>query len=362
MKRLSVVLLGFVAAVGASSCGPVTGPGATGSPQAPGSSTSVPAGASATPGSATTAPSGAFIAYVKDDDVWLVTVDGSQSTQLTSDGASGAYTDPSVAPDGTIYALRNAGQLYHLDAAGHVIDSPVSLAVLENGAEGLSVAPDGAHLAYVTTGFGTEVDPRFGTPTGTFIYGGTDVVGPNGTSLPGAAMGNLIYPSWAGPSSLVLSDGVAIYFDTVASEPSEWLAVDDGCLIPSDCPSGQEPQANFTRPSVNRSGTVLAYAYQPYFGTAGRRLATIDGAPPTVPTTRCVIEGQEDFSDPGSFSADGSMFAFDDSAFDPDTFETTAGQGIFVMTVNLDAPDCGMSTARLIGPGGAQPDWGPAGP
>jgi hypothetical protein len=267
-----------------------------------------------------------------------------------------------VGPDGTIYVVRGSSMLYHLDTSGRVIDAPVSLAVLENGAEGLTVAPDGAHFAYVTTGFGTEVDPRFGTPTSSFIYGGTDVAGPNGISMPGAAMANLLYPSWAGPSSLVLSDGVGVYFDTVGSEPSEWIAVDDGCLIPSDCASGQEPQANFTVPVVNRAGTVLAYGYRPYFGAAGRRMATIDGAPPTAPTTRCIIEGQETFSDAGSFSADGSMFAFDDSAFDPDTFETTAGQGVFVMTVNLDAADCGASSATLVAPGGLQPDFSPARP
>jgi hypothetical protein len=75
-----------------------------------------------------------------------------------------------------------------------------------------------------------------------------------------------------------------------------------------------------------------------------------------------MIEGQEDYSDPGSFSADGRAFAFDDTEFDPDTFETRFGQGIWVMTVDLDAADCGLSTARLVAPGGVQPDWGPAGP
>lgn len=378
MNRRSSAVLAITAAIGLTGCVQVVGPGSSSSPPGPASSTAAPGGPTAapggptaasggatpSPGGATQAPGGAFIAFVKADDVWLVTPDGSQSIQLTSDGAAAAYSDPTVAPDGTIYVLRGEDKLYHLDAAGRVIGSPVPLGVLENGAVGLSVAPDGAHLAFVTTGWGTYVDPRFGNPTGSYIYGGTDVVTPDGTSVPGSAMGSMLYPSWSSASTLIMADGVAIYFDTLTSEPATWLAVPvtEGCVIPSDCPSGQEVMANFTRPVVDRSGTVLAYEYQPYFGTAGRRMATVDLEPPAPPTTRCLIEGQEDFSDPGSFSADGRQFAFDDTVFDPESLETKIGQGIWVMTVDLAATDCGLSTARLIGPGGAQPDWGPAGP
>jgi hypothetical protein len=297
-----------------------------------------------------------LVAYVKSNDVWVTNVDGSASLQLTSDGAAGAYTHPTIAPDGTIFVLRGEEDLYHIDLTGRQISPPVSLAVLENGAEGLVVAPDGAHLAFVTTGWGTYVDPRFGNPTGAYIYGGTDVIGPNGTSVPGAALGMLIYPTWLSSSTLVLSDGVSVNVDTLTSSPTPWLAVSDGCLIPSDCPSGQEPMANFTRPVINRMGTVVAYEYQPYFGTAGRRMATIDAPPPAAPTLRCLIEGQENYSDPGSFSNGASLFAFDDTRFDPDTLETTTGEGVYVMSVDLNAPDCGASSARLVAPGGSQPD------
>jgi len=323
-----------------------------------------PGGATAGPSGNPTGLAGAFVAFVKDNDLWVVTADGARPIQLTNDGSAGPYTNPTVAPDGTIYVLRNEEELHHIDLAGRVIGAPVALGVLENGAEGLTVATDGAHLAFVTTGWGTIIDPRFGTPTGSYIYGGTDLIGPDGTSLPGAALGSLIYPSWLDPSTLVLTDGVSVHVDTLTSDPSVWLTVSltEGCVIPSDCPAGHEPLANFTRPVVSRTGTLIAYEYQPYFGTAGRRMATIDAAPPATPTLRCVIEGQEDYSDPGSFSSDGSLFAFDDTRFDGDTLETIVGQGVYVMTVDLDAPDCGLSSARLIAPGGQQPEWGPAGP
>lgn len=303
-----------------------------------------------------------FIAYTDGIDLWVVDVDGSNRLRLTSDGASEPYRDPTVAPDGTVYALRGEDTLYRLDLAGRVVGTPVPLGVLENGGEGLAVAPDGQHLAFTTTGWGITVDPRFGWRTGSYIYGGTDVITTDGASVPGAALGSLLYPSWAGNSTVVLSDGVVVYLDTLDAEPVAWLAVVDGCLIPEDCPPGNEPQANLARPVVNRTGTLLAYQYEPYFGTGGRRMASIDEAPPASPTERCLIEGQENHEDPGSLSRDGLLFAFDDTIFDPETFETIGGEGVYVMTVDLDAPDCGASTARLVAPGGYHPDFSPAVP
>ena len=141
------------------------------------------------PGAPTGTPpaaDGGFIAYVKGTDIWVVQADGWNPQQVTRDGAAGAYRHPAVGPDGTIYALRDEAELYHFDLTGRLVGSPAPLAILENGAEGLAIAPDGAHLAYVTTGWGTYIDSRFGTPAGTYIYGGTDVITPDGTSVPGS--------------------------------------------------------------------------------------------------------------------------------------------------------------------------------
>jgi hypothetical protein len=325
-----------------------------------GSSSAAPTGAktSASPAASTAvAPQGQLVAYIKDGDIWVVGVDGGSGAQLTTNGANGAYTDPSFAPDGSIYAIRNKNQLVHIDLTGHPVGEPVTLAVLENGAEGLSVSPDGAHMAYVTTGFGTYVDPRFGTPNGAFIYGGADVIVPDGTSVSGAAMPGMLYPTWSGSTQLVATDGIAIFAAALGSEPVSWIDASDGCLIEFDCPPGQEAAANVTRPVISQDGSVLAYEYQPYYGSAGRRLASLDGATPgAAPQVRCEIAGQENFSDAGALSGDGSVFAFDDSAFDPTTLDTTAGKGVWVMTVDLSAADCGASSARLVGPGGQEPD------
>jgi hypothetical protein len=263
-----------------------------------------------------------------------------------------------VGPDGTVYALRGEDTLYHFDLEGRLIDQPVPLAVLENGGEGLAVAPDGGHLALVTTGWGTLIDERFGTYAGQYIYGGTDVLTTDGRSVAGAALGQMLYPAWAGPATLIVSDGSSVYVSTLSSaQPTVWITAEGGCVIPDGCPADQGPAASLSEATVNRALTVLAHSYKPFFGTAGRRMLSLNGPPPAEPTLRCLVPGQEDFSDPGSLSPDGTLFAFDDTVFDPDSLETIIGDGVFVMSVDLDAPDCGASSARLILPGGSQPDF-----
>jgi hypothetical protein len=308
------------------------------------------------------ASSSGSIVYVLDGDIWIAAPDGSAARQLTRDGTTEAYHDPSQADDGSIFALRGNSTLVHLDRAGQPIGSPVSLITLENGAGGLAGSPDGQHIAYVTTGFGTEIDPRFGTPVGTFIYGGTDVATPDGMSVPGAALASMLYPGWLGNDRLVLADGVNVYTASVGAEAETWITRDEGCLIEFDCPSGDPAQASLSIPAVNRNGTVLAYNTNPFFGPGGRVMAELEAAPPAAPVDRCLVEAHVSFNDTGSFRPDGGAYAFDDAQFDRDTFEETEATGVYVMDVDLGAPDCGASAARLIAAGGSQPDWGPAAP
>jgi hypothetical protein len=304
------------------------------------------------------------IVYIAQSNVWLATPLGTAARQLTTDGTEAdSYHDPSQADDGTIFVLKGERALYRLDHAGNPLGAPVTLVTLENGAEGLAAARDGTRVAYVTVGSGTYVDPRFGTPSGTFLYGGTDVANLDGTSVPGAVLPSLIFPSWGDDLHLLVSDGVDLYVDEVGQpEPQKWLSLTEGCITDFDCPAGQQAAASISTPMVSHDGRVVAYGYKPYFGPAGRRLATLTAAPPVLPQTRCVIPGQENHSDPGTFSGDSSLFVYDDTRFDPDAFETVVGEGIWVFPIDLDAADCGASSARLIVHGGSQPDWGPAAP
>jgi hypothetical protein len=323
---------------------------------------------SASPGSATPPRDGSdgagSIVYIVDSNLWLAAPDGSSARQLTTDGSDAqAYHDPSKADEGTIYVLKGASALYRLDRSGVALTPPVSLITLENGAEGLAAAPDGTRVAYATVGSGTYVDPRFGTPTGTFLYGGTDVANLDGTSVPGGVLPSLIYPSWVDGNHLVATDGVDLYFDEVGpAQQVTWLSLDDGCVTDFDCPPGDEASATLSTPAVSPDGRALAYTYRPFFGPAGRRMARLGGPPPAVPETQCVMAGQEHHSDTGTFSGDGALFVYDDTRFDPDAFETVIGDGIWTLAVDLAAEDCGASTARLVAHGGSQPDWGPAAP
>jgi hypothetical protein len=303
------------------------------------------------------------LVYIADFNVWLAAPDGTAARQLTTDGThANAYHDPSQSDDGRIFALRGTRTLVQLDRQGQPLAAPVSLNALENGAEGLTVSPDGKRLAYVTTGYGTEIDPRFGTPAGTYLYGGTDVAKPDGVSVPGAAVATLLFPSWRDPDHLIGSDGVDLYQATIGVEMFLWLRLTDGCLAESLCEPGQPAAANVSLPVRSADDRVMAYTYKPYFGTAGRRMASVSSGPSSPPITRCLLPDQENSSDPGTFSPHGDKFVYDDARFNPDTFAIEPSQGIWAMSVDLEADDCGASTAHLVIPGGSQPAWGPAAP
>ena len=375
MKQVGFVLICGIALTSAG-CVQVAGPvGSTAiSPRAPLATSSqvplAPATAASPEPSAQPSVNGSAgpgsVVYILDANVWLAAPDGSSSTPLTTDGTEDDnYHDPSQADDGTIWVVKGASALHHLGRDGHALTAPVTLPTLEHGAEGVAVSPDDRYIAYATIGTGQYVDPRFGTPTGSFLYGGTDVANPDGTSVPGAVMANLLYPSWAGATSLILGDGVDLYFDSVngaPAEPQKWLSEQDGCLTDFDCPTDEEAAASLSSPTVSDDGTVVVYGYKPYFGPAGRRMSSARGGVPGAPETRCMIESATELTDNGSLNTDASLYLYDDTAFDPTTFETTVGQGIWALGVDLGADDCGASNATLIVPRGSQPDWGPMTP
>lgn len=314
-------------------------------------------------GDATMALGGSLV-YVRAHDLWIAAPDGSAERRLTQDGAPGAaYHDPTQVPDGSILAIRGEDLLVHLSRDGIPLSEPVRLAVLENGAEGLVVAPSGDRVAYATTGYGTEVDPRFGTPTGIFLYGGTDVALLDGTSALDAAAAGVVFPDWLSDGRLAASDGVDLYlYEPGVEVPETWLSFTDGCLLRSDCQGGGTAYATLSQPVTSPDDRLLAYTYAPFFGDAGRRIASLGaGNPPDVETI-CTIPGQEHALTPLTFSPDGHAVAWDDGRFDPDRFESIDAQGVWVMALDLAAADCGRSEARMILPGATQPEWGPTPP
>ncbi len=314
---------------------------------------------------ATTTPMHAYdrgsIVYIFEGNVWLVSPDGTAKRQVTADGTlDDPYRDPTQSDAGQILALRGDASMYRFGRDGVPLAPPVRLAALDNGTEGLAVSADGSRVAYVTTGTGTEIDSRWGTPSGTFLYGGTDVADLQGSPIEGGMGPNLLYPDWAAGDRLVAADGTDLYTYAIGDAATVWVSFGEGCLTDLDCPEGQEAYASLTQPVVSPDGRLLVYSYSPFFGEAGRRIATLTGLPPATVTTACLMPGQEHHAIPPTFAPDGTALAFDDVVFDPNTFETTQGQGIRVMKVDLEASDCGLSGADVILPGGTQPEWGPA--
>ncbi len=262
------------------------------------------------------------------------------------------------APDGTILVLRGASDLVRLARDGSSLGAPVTLATLENGAQSLAVSPDGSRVAFVTTGTGQLIDPRFGTPSGAYIYGGTDIATLDGVSVAGAAQPLVISPSWVDADHLIGSDGTSLVTWAVGSAPVTWLSQQDGCLIEDGCPSGQAAESSLSQPVMDLQGGSVLYTTQPAFGGVGRQLAWIDGQPPVAPYPVCLLAGQQDLSDLATFSPDGSVLAWDDTTFDPVLLQTTPGKGIWSLVVDVNRPDCGLPSARLVIPGGTQPSWG----
>ena len=159
-----------------------------------------------------------------------------------------------------------------------------------------------------------------------------------------------------------MADGVSVFTAEVGQAARPWIDTTEGCITDFDCPSGAPVSSSLSAPAVGRAGNVLAYVSHPYFGDEGRVFAPPGGPPPAAPGKGCLAVEQGEHSDPGSFSSDGERFAFDDTRFDRDEFENVTGEGLFVMTVDLAAADCGASSAQLIVPGGSQPDWGALAP
>jgi hypothetical protein len=300
------------------------------------------------------------IAYVYENNVWLALPDGGAARQLTTDGTPDQpYREPIQVADGSILVFHGPSEVDHLDRSGTAVGAPVPLPTLENGADSLAVSPDGQHMAYVTTGFGQQIDPRFGTPSGTFIYGGMDVAMLDGTSVPGTAVPSVVFPTWLDTRTIAASNGTDLVIDTLdghGNQPATWLSQADGCLVDLDCPSPGLPAASFSQPVASLAGTRLAYAYAPYYGQGGRQIAAVaNHSDPPMPL--CLIPTDGTQQDPGTFSPDGSSFAWDDSSMDQTTLEELPGKGIWVLRIDASEPDCGVAKAILAIPDGSQPNW-----
>src|SRR5688572_29164405 len=91
------------------------------------------------------------IAYLKDGDVWVAAVDGSNATRLTT---GGDHISPSQADDGTI-AVGKGDKILLLDRAGAALGTldPPGLpdkrgVTLDGPVADVAISPDGSRIAY----------------------------------------------------------------------------------------------------------------------------------------------------------------------------------------------------------------------
>jgi Tol biopolymer transport system component len=295
----------------------------------------------------TTAAHADSIAYIKDNDVWLMAPDGSHQHRVTRDGTQ---TEPYVSPSqddrgriavGKGYAIRvlaqNGTKLAQFvprnlkDTVGHSTSgAPAELAI----------SPDGKRIAYALTSVGCDPTIDCGVRA---TIGIVSSDGKGTTTQPGEYGG--INPTWVTNGRLLWNGGYGSQnrvFDLGGAGGNEsWNWFDD-----HEIHTGPLESTDLSDPTVSGDGRYVAairgYAettHVIWYRVNGSILA---GANPGAPTELCETNADEQANDP-TLSPDGSGLAFGDV------------DGIQVKR-NLD--DC--NDIALVAARGSQPDWGPA--
>jgi hypothetical protein len=302
------------------------------------------------------------IAFIKDDNVWLSSPDGSRQRQVTTDGtASRAYNWPSQADDGTILAkygdlfvrLRPDGAKLGepFPAMGSDIRHSGSMTVMAGPAEP-KISPDGTRFAYWISARNLDTCPIW-LPGCSYSDTDMAIVSRVDRFTDPAEFGAVRSyrdPSWIGNDRLlVFNHGLGVKEAAI----SPVGAGEPGLLQWFDPPAGipQIGTGEMTRQGdklVALAGSSIGQAQESVY------LYGVSASAPTPPDAKCVIsEGAPPsgkFMQP-SWSPDGTALALLESD----------GIHIFEGIPDLRAasPNCGQITDRLLVRGSA-PGWGPA--
>jgi hypothetical protein len=296
----------------------------------------------------------ASIAYIgPDKNVYLTTPDGSRTKQLTTDGGSLPYDQPSQTDDGTIVVVGEGTEAgdstkfaYFLKPDGTRTETqplPVPSGIVRIPAlTSTQVDPQGAFVLYDWS----QSPFSGGVNYATSLIGHTQ-------SLDACALRckyGWISPRWVGSTGLslvldpYLQDGVAVQPNS-DDEPAPWFTLGTEVAPSSVDESGGRLVMETVDPQI---GTILdvlidkpttGLVISSYSGTAGSGL----------PTVECSLA---DFApDPAypRLSPDGSQIAW------------ATPEGVFVSPTPTETGGgaCTLQP-RLIAAGGTRPDWGPA--
>src|SRR4051812_32736474 len=172
------------------------------------------------------------LAFVKDNNVWLSSPDGSGLYQVTLDGTAAApYETPSLANDGTVVAIRptpgQRRQISRMTQSGILPNPPINTPAPGTGAIDAKVSPDGTLVAYwfVTTVFDPTCTFCVDTANRVLLshsdrFTNADEVGTPNTGG---------WPSWLSNDTITLGSGSPTqwYYKLGMPQAAEWFADSD---------------------------------------------------------------------------------------------------------------------------------------
>jgi WD40-like Beta Propeller Repeat len=281
------------------------------------------------------------LVFTRDHNVWLANPDGSGQYQVTSDGNEiRPYLSPSQADDGTIVA-GHGSEIVRLRQNGEVIssfDPPAATdsvgAPIDEVPQEISVSPDGSRIAFVY--YRSSCPPA--APCGTrqvLLYSYADHATPVSTF---GQQSNRRNPSWVDGNRILLFGGA-------------------GSQVNLDSPGGgnddavhwfdDEEMEDLDDGELSRQGDRLALL-RSYGSNLHLAIFHVDGVGGGVQAA-CFSGTDAKLGSP-TWSPDGRSLAFADS------------EGIEVLPLpSVVAGDCpGAGSGRVVVPGAAEPDWGPA--
>ena len=308
------------------------------------------------------AASASSIAFIKDNDVWLTSPDGSRQRQVTFDGTAAKYYNaPSQADDGTILA-KHGSHFVRLRPDGTRIGAPVpglgsdyshsGNVFVMSGPNDPRISPDGKRFAYWISVRGMVTCPIWDPGCS---YQDTDytIVSRVDRFTAPQELGvvrDYRDPSWVDNGNLlVFNYGLGVKAGAV----SQVGRGESGLLQWFDAPSGvhQIGQGQVTR----QGDKLVTLAGTADFGPAQEHLWLYGVTSyPTPPTSACYVA--EAAPPAGKFLV---------PSWSPDGREVavTESDGIHVYgdipDLRAANPDCGAITERVLVRGG-MPAWGPA--
>jgi hypothetical protein len=302
------------------------------------------------------------ISYIKDGNIWLTTPDGSRQHQVTQ---AGGYSFASQADDGTLIGL-NGRRLHRIDPRdGRVLAdfaTPVSgeangSGVTFAGPFDPAISPDGTKVAYSYMSTSVWTDPGCTPPNCDFKrtevgvgYSHADRLTP--WEEPGLGrQSGWTHPSWIDNSQMLLSERSVIFGNTDSildvvgngNQAFEYWFNDDNAWYLHD---GE----------ISRDGKLAAWVGQAPNGMTADIIAVykMNGPAPALPEA-CFHYVKPDGSfDSPSFSPDGRQIVF--------AHKQGNNPGIHVGPLPDVSGGCALPSAeaKMLIPGGAEPDWGPA--